>query len=118
MIIKKNLHLIKLDTKINILCRNSILFFITFVLITKKTSRGFPRLIFYISGTMIYISIYVPSVLLLVALVLDVSALLNLLKIDLENVILPSDSLTILEEDENSDDIKDIVILHQKLLRF
>lgn len=72
---------------------------------------------FHISGTMLYICIYISSELLLVALILNVSALLNLLKIDLENVTQPSNSLTTYQEDDICDNIKDIVILHQKLLR-
>lgn len=65
---------------------------------------------------MAYLCGYIASELLLVALILDISALLIFLKIDLENIIHSSELQTIDEED-NCDDIKDIIILHQELLR-
>ena len=62
--------------------------------------------------------LYIPCALLLVDLTCNLSGLLTLLKIDLENMVPMSRSEFSFEDNDSCDDIKALVVSHQMLLRF
>lgn len=68
--------------------------------------------------TVAHMSMYIPCALLLVDLICALSALLTLLKIDLENLVRTSRLNFFETENDTCDDIKALVVMHQKLLRF